>query len=480
MLGHLIRKEILDHLLSPRYLILSACGALIIWLSLYSGYAYYSDRVTDDRIARVRTEERIRQMDASEDWTEFVSIGYPEHRPPTSLSIFVRGQEPVLGRTIDNHMTIGTRRLMRSPQEVDPLLGIFPPLDFAGVTQLVLSLFVIILTFDSVCGEKERGTLSLLASYPIPRHRLLLGKLVGALVPVLIAFGLPLLLGLAALLVMPGLQLADAEMVRLGFICLAFVVYVGAFTCLGLLGSTVTQKASTSFVVLLGFWVVVVVVVPRLSLIAADGLRPAISTYELEANKGAVTKGNMERARSAIMKWEQAYGDSTGRPWYVSSEGSEARERFQRWAWDELSGNASAVQHAHLDREFRNRYDARLELAVAVATLSPAFAFNDATVRLAGSGLERQRRFSATFDEFREEYVEWYGRTSTRTNLQRSDPGKHGEYKWDISDMPRLLYREAWPEEEIQAALIHIGVLIAWGLIFLVGAYVAVLRYDPR
>ncbi len=480
MIGHLIRKEILDQLLSPRYLILSACGALIIWLSLYSGYVYYSDRVTDDRIARTRTEERIRQMDASEDLTEFVSIGFPEHKPPSSLSIFVRGQEPVLGRTIDNHMTIGTRRLMRSPQEVDPLLGVFPPLDFASVTQLVLSLFVIILTFDSICGEKERGTLALVASFRLPRHQLLLGKLVGALIPVLIAFGLPLLLGLAVLLVLPDVELADAEMYRLAFICLAFVAYLGAFTCLGLFGSTVTHRASTAFVILLGFWVIAVVVVPRLSLIAADGLRPAISTYELEANKASVTKANMEKARSAIMNWEHAYADSTGRPWYVSSEGQEARERFQRWAWDELSGSASAVQHAHLDREFWNRYDTRLELAVAMASLSPAFAFNDATSRLAGSGLERQRRFRAAFDEFREEYVEWYGRMSSRTSLQRSNPEKHGEYRWDIADMPRLLYREAWPEEEIQAAMVHTAVLVAWALVFLVGSYLGVFRYDVR
>ena len=220
--------------------------------------------------------------------------------------------------------------------------------------------------------------------------------------------------------------------------------------------------------------------VPRLSLIAADGLRPAISTYELEANKASVTKANMEKARSAIMNWEHAYADSTGRPWYVSSEGQEARERFQRWAWDELSGSASAVQHAHLDREFWNRYDTRLELAVAMASLSPAFAFNDATSRLAGSGLERQRRFRAAFDEFREEYVEWYGRMSSRTSLQRSNPEKHGEYRWDIADMPRLLYREAWPEEEIQAAMVHTAVLVAWALVFLVGSYLGVFRYDVR
>ena len=55
MLGHLIRKEILDCILGLRFLVLSALGALIIWLSLFSGYAYYRDRIGDYRLAQAAT-----------------------------------------------------------------------------------------------------------------------------------------------------------------------------------------------------------------------------------------------------------------------------------------------------------------------------------------------------------------------------------------------------------------------------------------
>ena len=54
MLAHLIRKEILDHLLSLRFLILSALAGLIIWLSLYSGYGYYRDCLRDYRLAQAK------------------------------------------------------------------------------------------------------------------------------------------------------------------------------------------------------------------------------------------------------------------------------------------------------------------------------------------------------------------------------------------------------------------------------------------
>ncbi len=52
MLGHLIRKEILDQILGLRFLILATLGALVIWLSLYSGYTYYQARLSDHRQAQ--------------------------------------------------------------------------------------------------------------------------------------------------------------------------------------------------------------------------------------------------------------------------------------------------------------------------------------------------------------------------------------------------------------------------------------------
>ena len=46
------------------------------------------------------------------------------------------------------------------------------------VVQVVLGLFALLLCYDAICGEKEAGTLSLLASFPLPRSRLLIGKLI--------------------------------------------------------------------------------------------------------------------------------------------------------------------------------------------------------------------------------------------------------------------------------------------------------------
>lgn len=159
---------------------LSALGALIIWLSLYDGYIYYQDCLKDCRLAQAATEQRLRQITASDGltrqpWHELNNFGFYEHKPPTPMSMFVRGLEPTLGRSISNVNTL-PQRLRRSPAEMEWFLGIFPPLDLGLVVQVVLSLFVLLLTYDAVCGEKEAGTLRLTATFSIPRHKLLIGR----------------------------------------------------------------------------------------------------------------------------------------------------------------------------------------------------------------------------------------------------------------------------------------------------------------
>ncbi len=432
MLGYLIRKEMLDQILSLRFLILSAIGTLVILLSLYSGYIHYQNRLSDYRVAQAATEDRIREINVAENWSEFVAKGYEEHIPPTPMSIFIRGLELNLGRSIANTFT---RRLSRSPAEVKPLLAIFPPLDLGLVVQVVLSLFVLLFTYDAICGEKEVGTLRLMASFSVPRHRLLLGKFIGALLPTLSAFGLPLLLGIAVVLLMPEVQFTNAELHRLGFILASFGLYLTVFTCAGLLASCLTHRAPTSFVLLLGFWVATVVVLPRLSLIGAESIRPAPSVYELEAEKGAISKSIWEEVRRARYKWRDEYNASSEKKWRQTPEGQEAERLHYRGLRHDLWLVPTRLEYERLEQAFRNRYNARLELAVVLARFSPAFAVNNATVRLARTGLDRQQRFRAAYEPYYREHYTWFIDSVDDDRLRQINPARYGKFKWDISNI---------------------------------------------
>ena len=477
MLGHLIRKEILNSILGFRFLVLSALGALMVWWSLYDGYAYYRVCLQDYRRAQAVTEERIREIMGINAWNELSSGGYLVHKPPTPMSIFARGLEPVLGRSIP--VLEENQRLKRSPAEAEPILGVFPPLDTGVVVQVVLGLFVLLLTYDAICGEKEAGTLRLIASFPVSRNRLLLGKLIGVLIPTLSAFALPLFLGIAVVLLMPDVQLAASELTRLGLILLAFGFYLTALTCAGLLGSCLTHRASTSFVLLVGLWVVAVIVLPRLSLIFADTLRPAPSVYEVQAEKKIIANAAQQKRQKLLAEWEQEHL-GPGKHWWQASPEKMAAYWLYFGQTREEARLFVQSQYERLDETFRNRTNARLGIAVALARLSPAFALKNAVIRLAGTGVDRHRRFLAAFERHWERHQDWYASTKGRDMLRASYPAKYGKYQWDVSDLPRFTYLETWPAEDVQTAIVDIGALAVWGLIFFLGAYVATLRYDLR
>ena len=108
MFGTLLRKEILDHVLGLRFLLLSLIGTLIIWLSLFAGYTYHEQRLIDYRYAQEATQERIRQYRAADrvvvdpvhGWIELGTVQHMIHKPPTPMTIFVRGLDASLGRSV--------------------------------------------------------------------------------------------------------------------------------------------------------------------------------------------------------------------------------------------------------------------------------------------------------------------------------------------------------------------------------------------
>ena len=94
----LVRKEILDHILSHRFVALAAIGVVAVSLSLLSGYQYYQDRLVDYRIAQKTRDVRLEQIAESdglvyEPFYEMGHVGFRDHKPPA----------PTLRRTTGHH-----------------------------------------------------------------------------------------------------------------------------------------------------------------------------------------------------------------------------------------------------------------------------------------------------------------------------------------------------------------------------------------
>ena len=121
----------------------------------------------------------------------------------------------------------------------------------------LIPLIALMLAFDTIVGEYERGTLLLLLTYPVRRWQIIIGKFLGHLS--ILAIAILLGYGVVALYfafdgVGTGQEWQDY------FLMMASSLLLGAiFIALGYLVSVIVQQRSTATGISLGLWLFIVV-----------------------------------------------------------------------------------------------------------------------------------------------------------------------------------------------------------------------------
>ncbi len=136
-----------------------------------------------------------------------------------------------------------------------------------------IPLIALLLSFDSIVGENERGTLLLLLAYPVARWQIILGKFAGQFV--LLSIAIILGFGAAGLTIAAISESVWASQAWGGFLgLLASSVLLGAvFLSIGLVISAKVRERGTAAAMAVGVWLVFVLVYDMglLGILAADG-----------------------------------------------------------------------------------------------------------------------------------------------------------------------------------------------------------------
>lgn len=185
--------------------------------------------------------------------------------PPNPLSLLVGGPAEAVRESFAAPPIV-TNHTAQARQE--PLRLRFEPTDLGNVGAGVLSLLAILLSFDAVAGEKERGTLKVLLVNPLSRRDVLLGKYLGAMGSLLVPLAGALLLALVALR-LTGVRFGVDDYWRLILIFLFLVLLLSAFVLLGLAVSALTHRSGVAILALLLLWVLLVVGAGSLATFAA-------------------------------------------------------------------------------------------------------------------------------------------------------------------------------------------------------------------
>lgn len=129
--------------------------------------------------------------------------------------------------------------------------------NLVSLSVYLLPLIAMMLSFDALVGEFERGTMLLLAAYPIARWQIVMGKFVGHMLILLLAIVISCG-SVALILVLTGDNIPQ-DWRAYGLMMASSWLLGGVFVALGYLISAIVRERSTAVGAAVGLWLSLVV-----------------------------------------------------------------------------------------------------------------------------------------------------------------------------------------------------------------------------
>ena len=321
------------------------------------------------------------------------------YKKPSPLHFCAEGGEALLPDRVDPFYKRSGRRFWRLayPDANINMMNVGPDtfqIDWTFIIGYILSLIALIFTFDAISGEREHGTLRLTLANAIPRHTVLIGKFLGALISTTIPFMLAALANLLILSSASVVHLNTQAWGRIGIILFIALLYTCLFLALGLLVSARVQRSAVSLVILLLTWVTFVVFMPSTLAALASGFSSSIAYYEYEEQYG---QSHTELRKTWRISWRESKDERVLRirgEWHTEMAASEERLRGEY-----LTFKIAQVQRAR-----------------TITSISPAALLQHLLEAFAGTGLDRHQQFIENVQRYAREYREFV------VDVDRGDP----------------------------------------------------------
>jgi ABC-type transport system involved in multi-copper enzyme maturation permease subunit len=383
------------------------------------------------------------------------------YKKPSPLHFCAAGGESLLPDRVDSpYGSDGFWRLEYPDANIN-MKNVGPDVsqvDWAFIIGYILSLIALLFTFDAISGEREHGTLRLMLANSIPRHTVLIGKFLGALVSTTIPFMLAVLVNLLMISSASEVHLNAQTWGRLGIILFIALLYTCLFLALGLLVSARVQRSAVSLVILLLAWVTFVVFMPSTLASLASGFSSSMSRHEYSDRYG-------QSYHKLRRTWRYA--------WYQSNDEKMLRIRGE---WH----TKIAVSGERLAGEYLTFKITQVQRARAITTFSPAALLQHLFEAFAGTGLDRYQQFTENVQRYAREYREFV------VDMDRGDPESRHIMGVREGMSQKPVNPEAIPKfedtlnigEDFNTAATELLLLTLFVVVLLAGAYLAFVRVE--
>jgi len=318
----------------------------------------------------------------------------------------------------------------------------------------LVPLLIMGVAFGAVSGEREQGTLRMLHSLGLNPRQLLLAKLLAVLGALMLILLPALLVGLG-LLGFGGLERGEGA--RAVIMLFTLILYYGLFAALALGLSSWLPSSRLTLLALLGFWLLGVLVAPRLAASSVQAISP-LPTAEAfwndirhDINQGMGEDGDRP---TRLAQFEQQVLEQYG----VQSL-EQLPVGFPALRRNFLEAYAKTVHDHHFDA-LHARMDNQKNQTLWASLLGPSHAQRLLTMSLAGTDLSHQRHFEWAAETYRYHFIsltdEW--------DAQRTE-GLRGGGQADNADWQSIVHFHYSPPgagQALRTSWRELLILLAW------------------
>jgi len=339
-----------------------------------------------------------------------------------------------------------------------------------GLAQVLLPLLIVLVGFDTLAGERDRGTLAHLLGLGAPVHAIVLGKALGLAAVVAAALAPAVLLAGALLLQPPGadtwrsLAFGGAQALHALTWCLVVTAVSG-----------LASSARASLVASLVLWSATALVVPRL---ASDLATTRVPVPSARAHEAAIA-AELEEQGSAHDPTSPAYAELRDQ---ALRENGVARVEdlpfnFAGWVLQRGEEREAAVFARH-DGELAERHAAQEAIVDAFGWLSPRIALARLSAATAGTDRRHVAHFDAAVEVYRAHLVKTLNDVLTYDPAARDPRHVVGREVWER--IGRLAYAPpdlGYALAGVPHAAAQLGL---WSVLAAIGTWFATRRLARR
>jgi len=464
---HIFKRELLEQFSSFKF----AAGLLLVVTLFAVNGAVFSLRYQNE-VKEYRQFERRweRQLAERKTLDEFPRQDFDVVKAPLKSAFLASGGQDRLPN--DFHFILRIWGPMISVTRAfsqNALVESFQALDWSFLVGTAFSLLALVFVYDSISGEKARGTLKLLQTYSLSRSSILMGKLVANLIALVLMLLIGMLTSLLLLLLVGRIDLAGPELSRIGLFTLLAVVYITLFLCIGLFLSSLTERPISSMVLAAFLWVVFIVVIPGIGTLIIQQVQK-IPTYNEVAERS-------DKIWDVVS--QEFHGNSSN--WRGRDGG-----KSDNYAWERISIVAQNKRR-HLQEEIWEDYlrqkFAQARLVRKISSISPTGLFEYGVESVNGTGVLRDELLVQEAHEYRTVLESWFRERdladSESVHLYFQS-GYLSLKPLDLASVPRHQFHEPTVAAGWRDALWKVTFLLAETLVMILGAVVAFQRYDVR